>query len=332
MCSAHLATTKLSRLLRIALATVVLAILSQLLKNSINTRIRLHSLFQAMSSTTQNATAANSSTLSPLHPQVTLIPRPSEARGGDNHGWLKTFHTFSFAMYQDPQFESWGSLRVMNEDRVEPFTGFGTHGHREFEIFSYVVNGELEHKDSMGNTEVLKRGDVQLTSAGTGIRHSEKAHGGKEVHFLQIWTVPSLPRLPPKYFTRHFTDEEKKDKLCRVVAPIKADGVSAERDASGPAPVQSPVTLYSTLLSPSASVSHTFGAAGQSVGKRRGYVHVIQTSGYNTAKATGATVQVNGGLKLSEGDGTFVIAPEGEKLEITNVGDKTAEVLVFDLD
>ncbi|KIJ55565.1 hypothetical protein M422DRAFT_24132 [Sphaerobolus stellatus SS14] len=286
-----------------------------------------------MSTTTdvKNATAANNATLSPLHPNVTLIPRLNEARGGDNHGWLKTFHTFSFAMYQDPHFDSWSSLRVLNEDRVEPFTGFGTHGHREFEIFSYLVDGELEHKDSMGNTEVLRRGDIQLTSAGTGIRHSEKAHGGKQVHFLQIWTVPSTSRLQPKYFTRHFTDEDKKDKLCRVVAPIKAEGVLDQREGTGPTPVQSPVTLFASIISPTIGVTHTFGKPAQGPTKR-GYVHVIQTSGYNTGKATGATVQLNGGLKLSEGDGAFVVAPEGEQLEIKNVGERAAEVLVFDLD
>ncbi|KAF8586446.1 pirin domain-containing protein [Ramaria rubella] len=270
--------------------------------------------------------------LSPLHPNVTFVPRPSEGRGGDNHGWLKTFHSFSFAMYQDSQFDSWGALRVLNEDRVEPKTGFGTHGHREFEIFSYVVNGELEHKDSMGNTEILKRGDVQLTSAGTGIRHSEKAHGPKEVHFLQIWTVPSISRLEPKYFTRHFTDEEKKDKLVRVVAPVKAEGVLPDREGSGPAPVQSPVTLYATLLSPSASVTHTFSSPGEGAKKRRGYVHVIQTSGYNTGKSSGASVQLNGGLQLAEGDGTFAVVAEGDKIEVKNVGDRVAEVLLFDLE
>jgi len=276
------------------------------------------------------ATAAKGS-LSPLHPNVTLLPRLSETRGGANHGWLKTFHTFSFAMYQDPEYDSWGSLRVLNEDRVEPNTGFGTHGHREFEIFSYVVDGELEHKDSMGNTEILKRGDLQMTSAGTGIRHSEKAHGPKQVHFLQIWSVPSVSRLDPKYFTRHFADEEKQDKWARIVAPVKAEGVLATREGKGPAPVQSPLSLYASLISPSTSLSHTFSAPGQG-SKRRAYVHVVQTSGYNTGKASGATVQVNGGLQLSEGDGVFAIAGEGEKIEVKNIGDKVAEVLLFDLE
>jgi len=321
---------------------LLIGILSQLFRSSISRRIasqplsQLNSLFRAMSTSTETspapATTASKGSLSPLHPNVTLLPRPSETRGGANHGWLKTFHTFSFAMYQDSEFDSWGALRVMNEDRVEPSTGFGTHGHREFEIFSYVVQGELEHKDSMGNTEILRRGDLQLTSAGTGIKHSEKSHGPKQVHFLQIWTVPSVSRLEPKYFTRHFSDEDKRDKWARVVAPVKAEGVINEREGSGPAPVQSPVTLYATLLSPSNSLTHKFPTPGDGFKKRRAYVHVIQTSGYNTGKATGATVQLNGGLQLAEGDGAFAVASEGEKIEVKNVGDKVAEVLLFDVE
>jgi len=263
---------------------------------------------------------------------VTFTPRLSHERGGANHGWLKTFHTFSFASYQNDGHAAFRHLRVLNEDRVAPLTGFGEHSHREFEIFSYVVNGELEHKDSMGNVEILKRGDVQLTSAGTGIRHSEKAHGAKEVHFLQIWTLPSVSHLAPKYFTRHFTDEEKTDKLLPVVAPIYATGISNQRVAAGPAPVQSPVTLYASFLSPSATVKHTFGAPIADSSKRYGYLHVIQTSKYNTGKAAGATIQINGELKLAEGDATYIEASEGDVVEIVNVGNKTAELLFFDLD
>ncbi|KAL0945733.1 hypothetical protein HGRIS_014880 [Hohenbuehelia grisea] len=140
---------------------------------------------------------------------VKFIPRPSEERGHADHDWLKTFH------FWDAQHDQFGSLRVINEDRVAPRTGFGTHSHREFEIFSYVVSGELGHKDSMGNTKILKRGDLQLTSAGTDMEHS---------------------------FYRPSTslDDEKKDKWARIVAPVDAEGVDYLRLAStGPAPVQS---------------------------------------------------------------------------------------------
>ncbi|KII87162.1 hypothetical protein PLICRDRAFT_113083 [Plicaturopsis crispa FD-325 SS-3] len=256
-----------------------------------------------------------------------IIPRPSQERGNADHGWLKTFHTFDFSSYQGSGHAQFGALRVINEDRVAPRTGFGTHSHREFEIFSYVVAGELEHKDSMGNTEVLKRGDLQLTSAGTGISHSEKAHGEKQVHFLQIWSIPSVSRLTPKYFTRHFTDAEKKDTWVRIVAPINASGVSSEREASGPAPVQSPLTLLATLLSPSATLPYKFTGT-------KGYVHVVQTSGYNTGKAQGARVRIGDGkgveAELSEGDGAYLYG--GDEIKVENIGEKRAEVLLFDLE
>ncbi|KAF9500025.1 RmlC-like cupin [Pleurotus eryngii] len=270
-----------------------------------------------------------SSNLAPIK----FVPRRSGERGHADHGWLKTFHTFSFAMYQSNEHNQFGSLRVINEDRVAPGRGFGTHSHREFEIFSYIVAGELEHKDSMGNTEILKRGDIQLTSAGKGISHSEKAHGTKEVHFLQIWSLPSIRSLTPKYFTRHFSDEEKKDVLVRVVAPVDAERVIASREGAGPAPVQSPLTLFATLLSPSISVSHTFE-------RRKSYIHVVQTSGYQPPQAnTGGAVKIlEKGIKggeevvLREGDGAYMLGESGKELVIENLGDKVAEILLFDLE
>jgi len=257
-----------------------------------------------------------------------LITRPSTERGHANHGWLKTFHTFSFASYADNDHESFGHLRVLNEDRVEPGTGFGTHPHREFEIFSYVVDGELEHKDSMGNTEVLQRGDIQMTSAGTGIRHSEKCHGPKQAHFLQIWANPNESRLPPKYYTRHFSDEDKKDKWAHVVAPVIKDSqeVVDKREAIGPAPIHSPLDVFATILSPAALLSHT--------AKRTNvYAHVIQRSGYNAGAATGATVKVDVGddsVQLREGDGVYITLTPGSKVDVENVGEKEGELLLFD--
>jgi hypothetical protein len=260
-----------------------------------------------------------------------FVPRPSHERGHADHGWLKTFHTFDFAMYRGGH-ERFGTLRVINEDRVAPGTGFGTHSHREFEIFSYLVSGELEHRDSMGNTEILKRGDIQLTSAGTGISHSEKTYGSKQVHFLQIWSLPSVSGLKPQYFTRNFTDEEKKDKWVRVVAPIDAEGVSSAREGTGPTPVHSPLSLYATLLSPSNTLTHTTPTS-------KAYIHVIQSSGYNPEKATGATIRVSSGdgsnaLVLKEGDGVYVyMQKDGQReLQVANEGDRAAEVLLFDVD
>lgn len=181
----------------------------------------------------------------------------------------------------------------------------------------------------MGNTEVLKRGDIQLTSAGTGIAHSEKTYGSKPVHFLQIWSLPDTPRLQPKYYSRHFSDEEKKDRWARVVAPIRSQGVNTEREGRGPAPVHSPLTLYASLLSPETKLE-------KSLERQKGYVHVVQTSGYNEANAEGASVKISSQdsqLTLREGDGAYIsVGKSGNVLEVQNVGDRVAEVVVFDLD
>jgi len=180
----------------------------------------------------------------------------------------------------------------------------------------------------MGNTEVLRRGDVQLTSAGSGISHSEKAHGSKEVHFLQIWSLPSTSKLQPKYFTRHFSDEEKTDKWARVVAPVGADGVLGVREGEGPAPVQSPLTLYAALLGENKSLNRPFTG-------RKGYIHVVQTSGYNEGQSKGASIKVASGreeLTLREGDGAYIsVENDGNSLQVENIGDRVAEILVFDL-
>lgn len=153
--------------------------------------------------------------------QATLTLRPSEERGFADHGCkhtvsrhvnhlslvqgLKTYHSFSFASYQDPSHEQWGPLRVINEDRVEPNKGFGEHGHREFEIFSIILGGELEHKDSLGGLEIMKRSDVQLTSTGKGVRHAEfNRNASQQVHFLQCWAVPNASGLKPAYYVCHF--------------------------------------------------------------------------------------------------------------------------------
>ncbi|KAL1404972.1 hypothetical protein Q8F55_008585 [Vanrija albida] len=271
--------------------------------------------------------------------------RPSEDRGGSNHGWLKTFHTFSFADYYDPAFENFGSLRVINEDRVAPSTGFPTHPHREAEIFSYIISGELAHKDSMGNVETMVRGDIQMTSGGTGIRHSEyNDNKEKEVHFLQIWALPNERGLKPRYYARHFTDEDKTDKWAHIVAPATAEGVIDERDATGPTPIHAALNFFGSLLGSGKSLDHTLlprlkpspAGAGKLV-----YVQLVQTSGYNPGKAPkdgkgGALVKVSlGGQEatLGEGDGVFIRgANTGDKLVVDNVGEKRAEVVLFEMD
>lgn len=184
----------------------------------------------------------------------------------------------------------------------------------------------------MGNVEILKRGDIQLTSAGTGIRHSEKTHGVSPVHFLQIWSLPSQYGLSPKYFTRKFTDAEKTNTLVPVVAPAGSEGLTEDREAHGPTPVHSPLYMFATILEPGKTIKHTLKKPSDDVELRKGYIHVIQTSGYNKGTATGNTVSLNDELKLAEGDGAFITGPEGGEITIVNVGNSPAELLLFDLD
>jgi len=257
---------------------------------------------------------------------IKILPRLSQHRGHADHGWLKTFHTFSFASYQNRTHESYGPLRVINEDRVATKKGFDTHFHREFEIFSYIVSGELQHNDSMGNTEILTRGDIQMTSAGTGIAHSEFAHGSGPVHFLQIWSVPHKRGLKPAYFTRHFSDAEKLNKWARVVAPADSEGVDEKREASGPAPVHTALTMYASLIDKGLKLERELKS-------KKGYVHVVMTSGYKEGPGEGAKVRLASGgetVTLREGDGAYL---EGKgELVVENVGESRAEVVVFELD
>src|SRR5512134_2362549 len=162
-----------------------------------------------------------------------LATRRSAERGYADHGWLKSFHSFSFADYYDPRHMGFGPLRVINEDRVAPGMGFGTHGHRDMEIISYVLDGELAHKDSLGNGSVIRPGDVQRMSAGTGVRHSEFNHSATQVtHFLQIWIEPNVQGIAPGYEERRFEDADKRGRLRLVASPDGADGsVTIHQDA-----------------------------------------------------------------------------------------------------
>lgn len=172
-----------------------------------------------------------------------------------------------------------------------------------------------------------------MTSAGTGISHSEYTRGDTPVHFLQIWASPSIKGLSPSYYTRHFTDVEKRDRWAHIVAPVGAESVMDEREAVGPAPVHSPLNAFATLLSPTKKLAYSFF---QSSEEHKGYVHVVQTSGYNTKEASGAHVRVLGGGKgsvdLKEGDGVYIAAAPGARLILENVGERIAEVLLFDME
>lgn len=227
--------------------------------------------------------------------------RRSDDRGFADHGWLKTYHTFSFADYYDPEHVEFGPLRVINEDRVAPGAGFGTHGHRDMEILSYVLDGELAHRDSMGTGSTIKPGDVQRMSAGRGVTHSE-FNGSKEhlVHFLQIWIQPNVRGVEPSYEQKYFGPEEKRGQLRLIASPDGAEGsVRIHQDAR----------VYAGLFDGDEIVKRTIDPARQIyVHVARGVVHVNDTT-------------------LSAGDGIKIV--EIPTLEIKN--GRHAEIIVFDL-
>jgi redox-sensitive bicupin YhaK (pirin superfamily) len=231
-----------------------------------------------------------------------IAVRHAAERGTVNLGWLDSQHTFSFGHYYDPDHMGFGPLRVINEDRVRPGAGFDTHGHQDMEIISYVLEGALEHKDSIGTGSVIRPGDVQVMSAGTGIRHSEFNHSKSEpVHFLQIWVLPNRKGLPPRYDQKSFPASEKRDRLRLVGSPDGRDGsIVIHQDAE----------IYDALLSRDRAVSHPLKPG------RKGWVQVVS-----------GAVEVNGKSAVA-GDG---VAVEDEAaLSIASRADG-AEVLLFDL-
>lgn len=227
--------------------------------------------------------------------------RKSEERGLADHGWLKSRHSFSFAGYHDPRHMGWGNLRVINEDQIAPGTGFGAHGHRDMEIISYVLEGALAHEDTTGTSAVIRPGDVQRMSAGTGVSHSEmNASKTDAVHFFQIWIIPDRAGRTPGYEQKAFTTEERQGTLRLVASPDGRDGsITIHQDA----------TLSAGLFAPGESATHVVAP------KRGAWIQV----------ARGA-IEVNG-EKLVAGDG---LAAEGEGV-LTIKGTEDAEVLVFDV-
>ena len=230
-----------------------------------------------------------------------IAVRKADDRGHANHGWLDSYHTFSFADYYDPREMGFGTLRVINEDRVAPGMGFGTHPHRDMEIISYVMDGALEHRDSMGTGSVIKPGDVQRMSAGTGVTHSEYNHSPKDlVHFLQIWIEPKSRGIAPSYEQKNFPVADKQGRLRLVASPDGRDGsVRIHQDA----------WMYAGLLGEGDRIEQPVDPS------HRAYVHVAR-----------GEVEVNGS-KLGAGDGLKVVAETS--LELTNA--KNAEVIVFDM-
>lgn len=230
-----------------------------------------------------------------------LTLRKSQDRGYADHGWLKSYHSFSFAGYYDPRHMGFGNLRVINEDRIAPGTGFGTHGHRDMEIISYVLSGELAHKDTLGNVKGIPPGDVQRMSAGTGVQHSEFNHAPRDTtHFLQIWIEPDLSGVTPSYEQKTFPDAEKRGQLRLVASP---DG------AQGSVSIHASARLYAGLFDGDEAATLALDPA------RKGYVHLIQ-----------GRLSVNGQV-LNAGDAALI---EGETAVNLALGTQ-AEVLVFDL-
>ena len=230
-----------------------------------------------------------------------LAVRRAKERGVANHGWLDSRHSFSFGHYFDPKFMGFGPLRVINEDRVRPSRGFDTHGHQDMEIISYVLSGALQHKDSMGNGSVIRPGDVQRMSAGTGVRHSEyNASDDEDVHFLQIWIMPDREGLEPSYEQIHVTVDDKR-------GAAKLIGSRDGRDGS--VTIHQDVDLYATCLREGEQVTHSIAAG------RQAWVQVARGS-----------ARVND-ENVAAGDGIAV--PGGTTLVLAGTSD--AELLVFDM-
>ena len=227
----------------------------------------------------------------------------SEERGHANHGWLNTYHTFSFADFYDPKFMGFRSLRVINEDSVAPGRGFGMHGHRDIEILTYVLRGSLTHKDSMGHEEVLGPNEIQRMSAGTGVRHSEFNPSGTEpLHLFQIWIHPATMGTQPSYEQIRFDPEEKKNKLTRLAGP---------EGANGSARINQDAHMFVAELAERAKIPYSLSS------KRAAWVHVIRG---------GVTVN---GIELHTGDAAAVSGEE--RLALTGVGAEPSEILLFDL-
>lgn len=227
--------------------------------------------------------------------------RPAAERGHAQHGWLDSWHSFSFADYRDDKHVHWGPLRVINEDRVQPNEGFGTHSHRDMEIISYVLDGSLGHKDSMGNAANIVPGEAQRMSAGSGITHSEFNHNPNGLtHFLQIWIIPSVTGIKPSYEQKTYPESDKRGKLRLVASPDGSEGsVTVHQDAK----------LYAGLFDGAETAGHAFALG------RLGYVHVVKGSA------------VVNGRSVSAGDALLY----ADEPDLTIERGVDAELLVFDL-
>lgn len=314
-----------------------------------NLSSRSSSIVNKNISTTNHTKLHKMSTLA--HAKIT--PRPSSTRGTAHHGWLDTKHSFSFASWHDPAYMSFGALRVLNEDRVAPQTGFPTHPHRDAEIFSYILSGELTHRDSMqrrgaesSNKDTfyrMRRGDVQFTTGGRGIAHSEQnEHKADWVHFLQIWVTPWKKGLTPVYHTDTFGEEEKRKGFVEIITPLKAGtGATAEEEKAavaakeGSIPIHADVVFAAGIVGPGRTFEYRVGGGGEGEGYvrskegRRVYVHLTESEKWD--KKSRVRLAGRDDVVLEEGGAAFVRGVSvGDVLTVEGVGETDAEVVIVD--
>ncbi|UKZ81205.1 hypothetical protein TrVFT333_008977 [Trichoderma virens FT-333] len=268
-------------------------------------------------------TPANATDMASILRKAKITPHLSSTRGHNSLGWLDTYHSFSFADWYDPKYTHFGSLRVLNEDRVKPNSGFPTHPHRDFEIFSYILSGELTHRDSM------------LAKGGTGIAHSEfNEHNKDTVHFLQIWAIPWKRGLTPRYHTRNFPDQDKREGFVKILSPLKAgeDATAQEEAEAEPVipntiPIHADFVMGAGIIAPDGKFEWTVGGGATQTTQRKVYVHVPMLKGGR------AKIRLDGreDAELSEGDGAFIEGVQiGDRLVVESIGEAEAEVVVLD--
>ncbi|KAL7898463.1 RmlC-like cupin domain-containing protein [Trichoderma sp. SZMC 28014] len=277
--------------------------------------------------------------------QAKITPHLSSSRGHNNIGWLDTYHSFSFADWHDNRYTQFGALRVLNEDRVKPLSGFPTHPHRDFEIFSYILSGELTHRDSMlakgsegeqsDKFYRMRRGDVQFTTGGSGIAHSEfNEHKKETVHFLQIWAFPWKRGLIPRYHTRTFSEDDKREGFVKILSPLKAgeeatakEEAEAEPIIPNTIPIHADFVMGAGIIAPEGKFEWTVGGGAGIKTQRKVYVHLPMLKGGK------AKIRLDGreNAELSEGDGAFIDGVFiGDKLTVESIGEAEAEVIVLD--
>ena len=237
-----------------------------------------------------------------------IAKRASQERGYADHGWLQTHHSFSFAGYFDPRYMGWGNLRVINEDVIAPGAGFGMHGHRDMEIVTYVLGGELAHRDSMGHVETIRAGEVQRMSAGRGVMHSEFNHDQGPTHLLQIWIEPNVRGIDPGYEQKAFSAASKRGRLWPIAVPVqRAEALAGGDDP--PVRIHADAALYAGLFDGAESATHALAPG------RLAYVHVVR-----------GRIAING-QPFGRGDAAMV----ADEAAVTLANGEDAEVLLFDL-